>query len=1183
MFAHSPVPWQCSSNGFSHVEAERSHFTQPNTKSMKKLRSGAGQGPSMPVIPLVKLLLMMKLTIAIICMFTMQSFALSGYAQDKVSLNLKRTTLKKVFKAIEQQTSVHFVFNDEMLRTEELVDVSVRNKTWMETVSQVLKNTGLSYRQVDDNLVVITYATSKVNVYQTRAQGRVLDAKQQPLPGVTVLEKGTSNGTTTNESGNFSLTVRNDSAILVFKYIGYASQELPVSSSPMNIVMQEDNTALNEVVVIGYGTQKAANLTGSVATVSGKTLESRPLVNLAQGLQGALPGLNINLGNGAPGQGATFNLRGFTSIGNQNAGPLVLVDNVVMDPNLINPDDVESVTILKDAASAAIYGGRAAYGVVLITTKSGKAGKVTVSYSGNYTLSRPTRMPDYLNGSEYINMFRDAVRRAGGNSYNYTDLDSINTAKNLADPANNPAVYVDPDRPSRYRYVGNTDWIDVLYPGYQPQQQHNISLSGGEGKTRYNASFGYLDQEGLLREADQMYKRYNASLRMFNKTTDWLELSFKANLNRSTLNTPNGTQFVDGTSQTWSFIPTDLTPLMPVYHPDGHFSGQGSYTNMVALMKLNGRQKYDINDVWLTGGFILTPLKNLRIVGDYTWNGYFYNKSQHYKAFNEYGANGVLLGTYPWTTPSRLYQTNSSDMYYALNTYAEYQNTFAGKHYLKVMVGYNEELKQNRSFGVTARNLIDPTLPSLVPNNDKNPLLAAANSEWAVSGSFFRLNYIFADKYLLEVNGRYDGTSRFRRGNRYLFAPSVSAGWRISQENFFAGLTDVVNDLKIRGSYGTLGNQATSTYYPYIATLPVAQGTYVFNDNLTSPVVSAPALVNPGFTWEKVSTFNIGLDAAFLKERLILNVDKYTRSTKDMLVASRPVPGILGIAPPATNAADLETRGWEFNLTWKDQLERDFNYSVTLNLSDYVAEITRYDLNPTGLISDPYYVGFNIGDIWGYTTAGYFQSADEVNKSASQTGIWGGPWLPGDIRYVDLDGDGDINQGKNTVSDPGDRRVIGNNMPRYQFGLNLSADYKGFDATVFFQGTLKRDYWLGGTYFWGFVDEWSVPLKYHLDTWTPDNRDAYYPVNKIGAWYNQQTQTKYKQNAAYARMKQATIGYSLPQSLLSRAKISRVRVYLTGQNIFEITKLHKAFDPELLDGQTYPLSRSWCFGIQVGL
>ncbi|WP_202616893.1 SusC/RagA family TonB-linked outer membrane protein [Arcticibacter tournemirensis] len=1140
----------------------------------------------------------MKLTLALILILNFQALA-SVYSQTKVTLNLKSADFKQVLSAIEKKSSYRFVFSERKIPSGKKMDINVTNEDVMSVLDHMLENSLYTYNEMANGLVAIVPKGELFS--EVRISGKVVDETGQPLPGASVKVKGSTSGVSTDINGSFSLNVP-ENAVLVISYIGYQVQEVTVKgkasnfswnyrfqgqevtvrgTEPFAIKLLPLNNSLNEVVVVGYGTQKAANLTGSVATVSAKTLDDRPLTNIAQGLQGTMPGLTVSMVNGSPGQGATFKLRGQGTLSG-NESPLVLVDGVVMDPNLVNPEDVESVTVLKDAASAAIYGGRGAFGVILIKTKGGKEGKTSVTYSGNYSLSRPTRMPEYLNGPEYINMFRDAVRRAGGNSYNYTDEDSIRAAAYLADPGSNLPVYPDPANPRKYRYVGSTDWIDVLYPGYQPQQQHNLSLAGGEGKTSYMASLGYFNQEGLLKEADQQYDRYNATLKLNNSTTKWMDLNFKATLNHSSYDTPNGTQFVNETSQTWSFIPTDLTPLMPVYHPDGNFSGQGNYTNMVALMKQNGRQKYDINDLWLTGGVVLKPIRNVRIVADYTWNGYFYNKTQHYKAFNEYGVDGVLLGTYPWTSPSRLYQTNSSDTYYALNGYAEYENTFAKKHYFKAMVGYNEEMKKNRSFNATAKNLIDPTLESLVPNYDPNPTVGGSLSEWAVSGSFFRLNYIYDDKYLLEVNGRYDGTSRFSRGDRYLFVPSVSAGWRVSEEKFFEKWKGYVNNLKLRGSMGTSGNQATSTTYPYIATMPTGQTGYVFDNGLTSPYVGAPTLVNPGFTWEKVETFNLGLDASFLKNRLGLSFDRYRRATKDMLYASAPLPAVLGANPPQTNSVDLKTTGWELNLTWNDRVGDDFNYSVGLNLSDYTSKITKFELNPTNLLST-YYNGYKLGDQWGYTTAGFFKSAEEISKSASQKEIWNGTWLPGDIRYADLDGNGTINQGDNTLQNPGDRRVIGNTTPRYQFGLNLSADYKGFDATLFFQGIMKRDAWLYGTYFWGLTDEWSVPLKYNLDTWTPQNPDAYYPVNKIGAWYNQMEQTKYRQNAAYARLKQVTLGYTLPKALTGRAKISRARVYVTGQNLFEITELHDAFDPEVLNGQTYPLSRSIAFGLQIGL
>jgi TonB-linked SusC/RagA family outer membrane protein len=499
------------------------------------------------------------------------------------------------------------------------------------------------------------------------------------------------------------------------------------------------------------------------------------------------------------------------------------------------------------------------------------------------------------------------------------------------------------------------------------------------------------------------------------------------------------------------------------------------------------------------------------------------------------------------------------------------------------MAGYNEELKQNRSFSVTAKNLIDPTLPSLVPNYDPSPTVGAARNEWAVSGSFFRLNYFYDNKYLLEVNGRYDGTSRFPRGNRYIFAPSISGGWRISEEKFFAPLTKYVDQLKVRASYGTLGNQATTSPYPYIATMPVGQTGYIFDNNLTSPYVSAPGLVNENFTWEKVTTFNLGLDASLLDSRLNITFDRYTRTTNDMLVGSFPLPAVLGTTPPSRNAAELKTKGWELSLAWKDQAFHDFHYSIAFNMADYTSRVTKYDLNPTGLITT-IYQGMKFGDVWGYTTDGFFQSQEEVQKSPSQNGLGYTRWVPGDIKYHDLNGDGTIGVGKNTLADPGDQRIIGNTTPRYRFGLNLSAEYKGFDATLFFQGVLKRDYWLAGPYFWAFADdEWGVPMEYHKNSWTPQTPNAYYPLTQFGAWWDHETQTRYKQNAAYTRLKQVTLGYSVPAATLKRVKMDRVRVYVTGQNLFEITKLHKAFDPELLDALAYPLSRSVTFGLQFGL
>ncbi len=1129
---------------------------------------------------LFQLFLVMKLSILMLLAF-LQVHA-GAYSQKRASLKVENVSLGQVLEQIESKFSFRFFFNNDELLNKPPVTVQLSNATLPEMLGAVLVNTRLDFKILDDRLVIIAPRTEIKEDKQIT--GQVKDKKGNSIPGASVQIKGTSRGVTTDGQGRFNLKVPGD-AVLVISGIGFKRLEAAVAGrTSFDIVLEDDIAGLQEVLVVGYGTQRKVNATGAVDQVSAKVLESRPLSNLGQGLQGLIPNLNINLNNGAPGKGATFNIRGTTSL--NGGGPLVLVDGVQMDPNLINPADVESVTVLKDAASAAIYGVRGAFGVILITTKKPqKNSGIHLNYTTSYTLTRPTRMPKYLNGPDYLNMHREADRNgsiSGGQTASapFSALDSTNTANYFKDPANNLPVYVDPANPSKYRYVGNTDWIRVLYPGWAPMMDHNISLSGGEGKTAYVANLGYMQQKGLLKPANQDYRRYNMALKLNTAATEWMDLNLRMNLNRFELNTPNGTQFVDDRVTDWAWIPTDLRPLMPVYHPDGHYSGQGSWTNMIAVIDQNGRVRNSANDLWLTGGIVLKPFKNVRLVGDYTFNTYSYNGTSHYKAFNEYGANGVLLGTYPWTTPSRLRETNSNDQYQALNYYAEYENTFARKHYVKVMLGYNQELKQNKSFNVTTKNLVDPSLPSLTPNNDDRPAVGASAGEWALTGTFFRLNYVFNDKYLLEVNGRYDGTSRFPRGKRYTFLPSVSAGWRISQEGFFDPLKKHISELKLRGSYGTLGNQALSSNYPYLALLPTGTVGHVFNSQ-TGVYVGTPGLVSPDFTWEKVTSIDGGLDMVMLRDRFSVSFDWYQRTTSGMVRPSASLPAVLGTSAPQRNSADLRTKGWELSLNWKDQLKNDFGYSVKLVMSDYSTRITKYDGNPQKLLSD-YYAGANYNDIWGFVTDGFF-STDAEAAATDQSQIWGGKWMAGDIRFKDLDGNKRIDFGKNTADSSGDRRVIGNSTPRYQFGLSLDFNYKGFDLSIFMQGTLKRQVMLGGSYFWGFTDEWSVPMIYHKDYWTPQNTNAYYPRIRFGGGGNYQTQTKYLQNAAYGRMKQITIGYSLPKHLLQRARIQRLRVYVTGQNLFEITKLHKAFDPELLDATTYPLNRAVSFGLQIGL
>ncbi|SFS61198.1 SusC/RagA family TonB-linked outer membrane protein [Sphingobacterium wenxiniae] len=1063
-----------------------------------------------------------------------------------------------------------------------------RKNLWSKTLSVSL----LSSFLLGDPQTILANGTTihEQNVQQTLA-GQVVDTEGNPLVGATVRVLDSDATAATDGEGRFQIAVSVGS-ILEVRMVGFKQFTSSIrSQETIKVVLEPENNSLDEVVVVGYGTNRKANLTGAVSSVSSEALEGRSITNLGQGLQGAVPNLNVTTGDGRPGSTSSFNIRGYNSL--NGGSPLVLVDGVQIDPNQINPDDVASVTVLKDAASAAIYGGRAAYGVILITTKSGKYESPTrVSYSLNQSFARPTVLPDLVNSLDYVTMYREADRNgrlSGGatGSDVFTDLDIEKIKNYLANPIPENAVYIDPNDPSRYRYVGNTNWMKEMFPGWQPMSQHDLSLSGGSEKISYYSSLGALTQKGLFEAADQKFNRYNGNLGINVKATEWLELSGKMRFNRKEDDRPGTTSRYDILGDR---VSDDVRPIMPIRHPDGNYSGQGSFTNPFALIENNGRNRFKSDDIWLTGGFTLKPLKNFQIVGDLTWNSYHYNRKSNTKSFYEYGAvpaggdiadptQAALLGLYPHNNPAFVQEQNMHDIYSAINLYAQYENTF-GKHYLKVMGGYNQEYKKNESFNLQVKNLLNQDYPFVNLNNDEKPLVGSTIGDWALIGQFFRVNYTFDNKYLIEVNGRYDGSSRFAADNRYVFSPSVSAGWRLSDESFMNFAKPLFNDIKLRGSYGQLPNQMLGTNYPYIATMPYGTTQYIFGD-AQQTYITAPGLVSSSFSWEKVSTSNFGLDFTMFNNRLTGAFDIYRRDTKGMIVRGVALPAILGTGAPNRNAADLKTNGWEVELSWRDQLESGFRYFANFNMSDNRAEITRYDLNPTGSLGD-YYVGRKIGEIWGYTSNGLY-ATDEEAAQLDKSRIWGGQWLAGDVRFADLNNDGAVNNGLNTLNDSGDLRVIGNDQPRYNYGLRLGGEYKNFDLTVFLQGVGKRDVMLGGTYFWGFTSEWSVPTTASLDYWTEENPNAYFPRQRFGGGGNFQTQTQYLQDASYLRIKQLTLGYTLPSAILQKAKLSKVRFYLTSENPFVWTKMFESYDPEKMDRMAYPIQKTFAFGLQLNL
>lgn len=1021
---------------------------------------------------------------------------------------------------------------------------------------------------------------SSPEMVQERVTGTVTDASG-PVIGATVMQKGTTNGTITDMDGKFSLDGVKKGDVIQITYIGYIMQEITYTGKPIKVTLVEDSKKLDEVVVVGYATVKKANLTGAVSAVDSKVLEDRPIINLGQGLQGTIPNLNITT-SGQPGKGSTYNVRGETSI--NGGSPLVLVDGVEMDPNLINPQDVVSVSVLKDAASASIYGARAAYGVILITTKTGKKNMPTqVSLDASISFNSPTTRPSYMNSMEYANWMN-----AANNLTNGRDLFSADEMEHITayfnDPANNSPVFVTTDPNSwqygncqagKYAYCGNTDWMKEMYKKSYPLQQYNVNISGGSDKATYYTSVGYTDQGSLLRHGDEGFRKFNMVNNINYDINNWLNISMKTSYIRTELS-----GIVQDGVHGEAWIGNDTQPLMPVKHPDGNWAGQGNYTNFAAVLDEMGSRKTTKNDFWNTLALKLTPLKGMTINMDYTFNYYAEHNKNHIKSFNEYGVDGNFLQVFQYSKPNGVYEGQNNDTYNAFNFFGDYERTF-GKHYFKVMAGYNQETKHTRSFYAQREKLISNDLPSMgSATGDK--YVGNSDDSWATRSGFFRVNYTYADRYLLELNGRYDLSSKFPKNDRAVFNPSFSVGWKLSEESWFKNPTNgFFDELKIRGSYGSLANQALDNgWHSYLSTYGTGTMSYIMG-GVQNQYVSPGGLVSTSITWEKVTQWDLGLDFAILNNRLQGTFDYYQRSTTGMLGAGKVLPGVLGTSEPEENAADMVTRGWELSLSWNDRLDNGFHYSASFNLSDTQAEITKFD-NPTKSLSSSYYEGQILGDIWGYEST-LFQSQAEIDAAPDQSQLDGGiKKVPGDIKFINQNGDNVINNGENTVDNPGDMKIIGNNKARFRYGFNISADWKGVDFGIFFQGVGKRDLMLPATFKWQYGSQWQVPVAAAQDYWREDNTSAYYPVARFnGGSALGQNQTRYLLNAAYLRLKSVSVGYTIPQTLTQQWGIQKCRIYFSGENLLTFKHTPEGFDPELDNPYKYPQQKSLSVGINV--
>ena len=1184
-------------------------------KSMKKYSQLRNKGKKTSFFVRIILLLFILFTANL--SQTLANEALTILQSTNVTIDLSNQPLSVLFKALEKESKYVFFYKDDVFTHDEKISIKADNESVVSILNKVLTPRNLGFTVKGRQVVVVSLDKAPGMVNKTtkvqedyQLKGQVVDVNGDPLPGVNITLQETTVGAITDLDGQFSLDVKDGKrALLVASYIGFGTKKIWVDENTgfLKIELKETAASLNEVVVVGYGTQKKLNLTGAVTTASGDILENRPIGNIAQGLQGMVPNLNITFNSGQPNQAAQINIRGNTSLNGGNA--LILVDGVeISDLSLINPQDVESVSVLKDASAAAVYGARAAFGVMLVTTKKGNRNQKTrVNYSNNFSWSSPARLPEMPRSDVWVRMWNKAYAYDTPGGYFFNDKFLKYLDAHIADPKNNPAILVDtegiqnsnynPSNPG-WAYVGNTNWLEEFYRNSAFMQQHNASISGGTERNNYYASIGFKDQSGIFRYGNDTYKRFNLSFNFDTKLTKWLDMSFSTRLS----NIQNDEPYMDNggsDAQTWYYEVYRMFPTLSIYLPNGDFAGlylnSGNF-NIIGKMALAGRNKKKTWDQWYTGRFDLHPIKGLSIKGDYSWNRYSTVQKFHRKEMTQTFPEGGPQ--YTVETPNYVKNYNSNNIYQAFNIWAEYKKSFNEEHNISVMAGYNQEEKKYNSIAYTMTDLYNNDLPvsDLAINYKNND---ETDDIWRVQGVFFRLNYDYKSKYLMEVNGRYDGSSKYAKHDRWAFFPSASIGWRISEEKFFKPLKGVVDNLKIRASIGALGNQVTDGYHSYMSTL---NGKVLNNYMMGGKVINAldiptlPSLV----TWEKVISKDIGLDWSLFNNRFTGTFDFYIRDTKDM-VRSVTLPAVLGTSGGKENVADMRTVGWEVELTWKDRLQNvlgsPLDYSFTVGLSDYQAEITKFD-NPNGSLS-MYYKGYKFGEIWGYVTDGFIQDEFEADRMNYVQKFISSKWYPGDIRYKDLNGDGVINNGTVTLDDPGDKKIIGNSTPRYRFNLQGSIGWHGFDIRAIFEGVGKRDMWTSSDIFWGFSRGIynSCVTQYHIDnTWTYENTNAYYP-RLTGSANNRskQVQSKYLQNAAYIRLKDITVSYNVPKKWLSKLKIEQARVYVSGLNLWEKTGLPPFMTPDIVDqmtgpdvklmsensGKEYAFMRSLSFGVNL--
>lgn len=1135
---------------------------------------------------------------------------------QKVSISGKDMTLESIIQAIKGQTGLEFLYDDSVVQHAHRISLDARNESVGLVLDRCMQGQRLGYA-IKNNIIVITTSAEPAVAHAVAAtevvapptnpeiRGTVRNESGQPIPGVTVSLKGTKMAVMTDEKGQFVIRAGKEDQ-LVFSYVGYVPVTVKVGDrTEVPIVLQPKSQELNEVVMRGYGTQLKAKVTGAMNTVKmDDVLGNRPVSTTASLLQNVVPGLEVDITSGQPGASSTFNIRGGTDFGsNPNSainakGPFILVDNIPFNGplNMIDPADIESVTVLKDAGSAAIYGARSAFGVILITTKSGKKNqKLQIDYNNNLTFASPMGLPQRATPIQQVQSWIDCGSSAPPTYWGAQNFQTW--MQLLTDYQKNPGNY-----PKGYSVQNNVyyqlapvDQTKELLGHRAFQQTHNVSLSGGSDKITYRFSFGTTNEKGIIvPEANQdAFKRYTAKSIVTADMASWISTQFDANYDYSSTLSPYNTNAFAFATETPNVLPDSLP------------SGQGlSTVGPITTARNTILSQYPTsninNDLRMTGRTILKPMKGLTVTGEYTFDNLVNNTNTYDKLSNN------LVSTYTLTqavTGTGMFTENMAKTnYQVLNVFANYSKSIAD-HNMSLMAGFNQEQSDYFRQTLSATGMYDVNKPAITTATGT---IAGSDNvdQFSNQGVFGRFNYDYKAKYLLELDGRYDGSSKFPVDHRWGFFPSASAGWRISEEPFMNALRPWLNELKFRGSVGTVGNQSIPDYSYYSSMY--AYSPYWLEGGVPALSLSSPSLVSSSFTWETVKTTDFGVNWGFIKNKLTGAFDWYRRNTSGILTsAPTALPAVLGTGAPLQNSGALQSTGFELSINWKDKIGK-VNYYIGANLYNFTTVVTNA-VNPNKALSN-LYTGEKMGEIWGYVTDRLYTVNDFTAPANgwAATGYTGGTLNkgiaafsnetpnPGDVKYKKFDTSrAFISNGANTLADHGDMQRIGNSTPQYQFGINGGVSYQHFDFSFVVGGTMKQDLWLNnGLTMPNYWQSYSQLYANETNYWTPTNLNAhygriYYQGGNQG--FNQNTvQTRYMMNGAYLRVRNLTARYTLPACIIKKMRLNRLQVYYSIENPFEFDHLPKGVYPDVANqgggsgsGLGYPFMRKSSFGVNL--